>query len=135
MKRPDRRRKRMKPGKRQIDPVPPTIDLAEVAKQVKFVGSVTHKGSPSFAGKAPSPRPDASLCPRDLANCQQLCQTWLEQAIRDRHAGAWRGPFPRYVFFRDRDRDVVFVAQELTQGSGRYKGYPLAKDEIVRGLP
>ncbi len=137
------RRKRMNPKRLVVGLLPPGVDLQDLAARAVYVGSITHKRTPSFAGPAPSPRPNGSCCPNNLAHAREQCQEWLAQAIRAGHVIAWaahaegvlwRGGFPKYVFFRRPDSDEVFVAQELESGSGRYKGYPLAPDEVVKGL-
>jgi hypothetical protein len=116
---------------REIGTLPDGIDIAEIAAQVRYVGSVNHKDLPSFAGIPPRPRPDASICPRYLARDQSRLQQWLVGAILSKNFGnLWDGTFPRYVWHRE--STVVFEARHL--GQGQYKGYPLSENELVRGL-
>lgn len=108
------------------------MNLQQVAKLSRYVGSVYHKDIPSFAGPMSSPRPDASLCPRTLTD-QQLVQTWLRTGIRNGHTGAWRNGYPQYVWYRH--CGTVYEARQGSPGSGEYHGYPLQPEEVVRGLP
>ena len=119
------------PKVRKVRNPPPGVDLASVAESCRYVGSPYHKDVPSFAGP-PSRRPDASICPRSLANCQQVVESWLREAIQTGQVGAWDGKFPRYVWMR-RD-DVVYEARQGSPGSGLYHGYPLQPRQEVRGL-
>ncbi len=124
--------KRNNPKHRAIGKGPPGTNIAIVAKSASYAGSVNHKDLPSFAGSPPRPRPDASICPRHLAHKLPMIQQWLADGLNRGHfSGVWDNGFPRYVWHRE--AEVVFEARHI--GRGRYKGYPLEPDEIVRGLP
>ena len=118
---------------RRVQAPPPDVDVQHVARSSGYVGSVYHKDTPSFAGAVPKPRPDASLCPRNLAWRQELIQTWLRAGIRNGHTGAWRKGYPQYVWYRT--GSTVYEARQGSPGSGQYHGYPLQPEEVVRGLP
>ena len=130
MRRPSRQRNN--PKARRILTPPPGIDLAEVAKACRYVGSPYHKGRASFAGTSHRRRPDASLCPDYLAECPDLVERWFRDAIRAGQVGAWDRGFPRYVWHRE--GEVVFEARQGAPGSGEYHGYPLTPRQRVRGL-
>ncbi len=124
--------KRKNPKHRALGQCPAGMKNAIVAEKAIYAGSINHKDLPSFAGSPPRPRPDASICPRYLAQKQPIIQQWLADGISRGHfSGVWDDKFPRYVWHRE--ADVVFEARHI--GQGRYKGYPLGPDEIVRGLP
>ena len=113
---------------------PSTVNLPAVAARVTYVGSPYHKDAPSFAGRVPRPRPDASICPRHLASRRADIQKWLADSILLGYCGAlWEGSFPRYVWHRE--GHVVYEARLIDSARGEYKGYPLEADEKVRGLP
>lgn len=133
MKRPEHRRKQVKP--RRISPPPEGIDLDAVAGQVRYTGSPYHKDTPSFAGPVGRPRPRSSPCPRHLAARQADIQAWLAEAVRRGHCGShWRGNFPHHVWHRE--GEVVFEGCQTNQGNGEYHGYPLEPgDDFVEGLP
>ena len=118
---------------RKVQDPPPDVNVRQVAKTSRYVGSVYHKDTPSIAGGVPNPRPDASLCPRDLASRQELIQTWLRESIQKGHTGAWRKGYPQYVWYRD--NGTVYEARQGSPGSGEYHGYPLQRHEVVRDLP
>lgn len=62
----------------------PAIDperLGRLALVASYVGSVEHKDTPSFAGRPPRPRPDATLCDRALADSRDQLTQWLRIAI------------------------------------------------------
>lgn len=129
MRKPTRTRKNVK--HRRIKPPPLGTNLAEVAAASRYVGSVYHKDTPSFAGM-PRPRPDATICPRHLANCRDLVEEWLREAIQAGRSGAWERGFPRYVWHCA--DGVVFEARQGSPGSGSYHGYPLTPEQQVAGL-
>ena len=118
---------------RKVQAAPPGIDVRRVARSSRYVGSPYHKGTRSFAGAVPDPRPDASLCPRDLARRPGLIQAWLRAGIRNGHTGAWQKGYPKYVWYRH--NGTVYEARQGSPGSGEYHGYPLQPGEMVRGLP
>lgn len=80
----------------------------------------------------PRARPDASVCPQELANCQDVVESWLREGINAGRVGAWEGGYPRYVWHRE--GDVVFEAKQGSPGSGEYHGYPLTPEQRVIGL-
>ncbi|MFT3969671.1 MAG: hypothetical protein QM695_05155 [Micropruina sp.] len=87
---------------------------------------------PSFAGP-PSLRSDASRCPTDLKDAEEITR-WLASGIRAGLVSEDPGGdgFPRYVWaFR---RESWFEGRLVNADQGTYKGYPLADDEISRGL-
>ncbi|WP_291322839.1 hypothetical protein [Desulfonatronospira sp.] len=105
----------------------------ELAAKVSYVGSPEHKDTPSFAGPQPKPRPDASICDRDLAERQEQLTEWLRAAIEQGAFGElMEGEFPRYVWCKD--GDTVYEARLVNSGQGTYKGYPLLQDEWPAGL-
>lgn len=111
--------------------VPSGIDLATLARRVRYVGSREHKDSPSFAGP-PRPRADASCCPRDIRDQDMVCE-WLRSALRRGAVGApWEAGFPRYVWFKH--QDVVFEGRLVNREQGTYKGYPLLPEEWPAGI-
>ncbi len=131
MARPTRRRNN--PKHRFVAPPPDGVDLVALVTRVRYVGSIQHKDTPSFAGRSIRPRPDSSLCPRELANDQPRIQGWLEDALRAGMVGAtWDGEFPRYVWRLQ--GETIFEARLTNSVTGEYKGYPLEPDETVEGL-
>lgn len=114
----------------RVPRVPPGVHLDRVAEQERYEGSAYHKDAPSFIGQ-PKPRPDASICPRDLD--RPTVTEWLRSAIRNGMVdGRWEGGFPRYVWYRE--GDTVFEGQLTNAGLGAYKGYPLDRKEWPRAL-
>ena len=120
------------PKARRIAAPPHGTDLAGVAESCRYVGSPYHKDRSSFAGTSHRRRPDASMCPRDLADRRELVEGWLRDAVRAGKVGAWDGGFPRYVWHRE--GGMVFEARQGSPGSGEYHGYPLTPAQRVRGL-
>jgi hypothetical protein len=113
MKRPQYRRNN--PKHRAVGAAPGGVGIAQVAEAAVYAGSVNHKDHPSFAGNPPRPRPDASICPRNLAGMQPQIQLWLSDAIRQGHfGGLWENGFPRYVWHRE--QGVIFEARHIGQG-------------------
>ena len=121
---------RQRRPRKRVTVVPVGVDLEALASRVRYAGSPEHKDSPSFAG-SPRPRPDASLCPRELATEQQQVTKWLRTAIRSGWTGApWEGrspSFPRYVWYRH--GGTVFEGRLVNRGLGEYKGYPLERSQ------
>lgn len=110
----------------RIDP-PADIDVGELAARASYEGSAEHKDYHSPAGP-PRLRSDASPCPRDLHDQDELTR-WLRTAIAAGQIGApWEGDFPRYVWSRQGNR--VFEARLSNRSQGTYKGYPLRPDEV-----
>ena len=124
------RRQRDNPKARKVVAPPSGTDLAQVAAACHYVGSPYHKDRPSFAGGMPHHRPDASLCPGDLAKCRGRVEDWLREAVKAGRTGGWDGSFPRYVWHCE--DDIVFEARH--GGSGEYHGYPLEPWQHVWGL-
>ena len=118
--------KRRRPIRRERVEAPTGVDLAVLARLASYGGSPEHKDSLSPAGP-PRLRSDATACPRDLKDVDQLTG-WLRAAIAAGQIGApWEGDFPRYAWFRN-DRGC-FEARLTNRVSGQYKGYPLKPDE------
>ena len=130
MKKP--RFQRCNPKARRVQEPPPGVDLAEVAESCRYVGSPCNKDAPGFAGVSRGRRPDASLCPRHLANEHGLVEDWLRDAVRAGQVGAWERGCPRYVWYRD--GQTVYEARQGSPGSGEYHGDPLELAQAVRGL-
>lgn len=87
---------------------------------------------PSFAGP-PKLRSDASRCPTNLKDAAEIT-AWLASAIRAGLVSEDPGAegFPRYVWaFKD---DTWFEGRLVNEVQGTYKGYPLARDEVSKGL-
>jgi len=58
---------------------------------------------------------------------------WLKRAVTNGHYGEmWEGGYPRYLWYRD--GELVYEARLVNRVSGEYKGYPLERDEIPRGI-
>ena len=94
---------RKRPRKRLIY-VLPGADLDDLATRAVYVGSPEHKDFPSFAGR-PRLRADASCCPREIRD-REVVRGWLCSAIRRGVTGApWEGEFPRYVWYKDGDKN------------------------------
>ena len=126
--------RRSNPKNRMVGPAPAGTNLQDVAEQARYTGSPYHKDVPSFAGRVPRPRPDASICPRELAWRQAQVNDWLREAIRRGwFSGSWRNGFPDRVWIRV--DGVVYEARRTNAGTGEYKGYPLEADQPVKGLP
>jgi hypothetical protein len=121
-------------GHRRVVTPNADVNLAEIARRARYVGSQEHKDTPSFAGQ-PHPRryPPASLCPRSLAGEQEFVTRWLRTAIERGATGSyWVGGFPRLVWHKE--GDVVYEAYLTNSGLGEYKGYPLEQIEWPKGL-
>ena len=129
MKRPTFQRDN--PKARKVQPPPEGIDLEQVAESCRYDGSPYHKDRPGFAGM-PRHRPDATLCPPELANRREIIQQWLQDSVRAGRVGAWDRGYPRFVWHRE--GEFVFEAKHNSPGSGRYHGYPLDPMQQVRGL-
>ena len=130
-KQPRQREPRRNP-KRKVQPPPPGTDLQHVVCSCRYVGSPYHKDSVSFAGP-PRHRPDASICPVELANDRDRVEAWLHQAVAAGHTGAWKQGYPCYVWYRD--GDTIYEARQGSPGSGAYHGYPLQPKQKIPGLP
>jgi hypothetical protein len=117
---------------RAVVPPPADVNLNQVAKLAKYVGSAEHKDSPSFAGD-PRPRADAGICDSALSDQQARVTKWLRQAIRAGSVGGyWEGGFPRYVWFHE--GSIVYEGRLVNREGGWYKGYPLERDEWPDGI-
>ena len=131
MKKPTQRNRSKKDRAVALAPVGTNLEI--VAAKVRYTGSPYHKDVQSFAGLVPQPRPDASICPRELAMNQDAIQKWLKKAIKDGQFGAdWRQELPHHVWHRE--GGVIYEASLTNSATGEYHGYPLEADAIVRGL-
>jgi hypothetical protein len=118
--------KRRRPIRREQIEAPVGVDLVVLAHRASYGGSPEHKDTPSPAGP-PRLRADATACPRDLRDVDQLT-TWLRGAIASGQIGApWEGDFPRYAWIRN--GRGCFEARLTNRVLGTYKGYPLKPDE------
>jgi hypothetical protein len=124
--------KRDNPKQRRVRPVPEGVSLAQAASNCRYVGNPYHKDVPSFAGVTRAPRPDASLCPRELANARELVEGWLRTAILGGRCGVWEQGFPKFVWHRE--GDIIYEARQGSPGSGEYHGYPLEPAQTVQGF-
>jgi hypothetical protein len=127
MRAPKRKRvfKREMLSKEQLSQL--KTELLNASSLAKYVGSVEHKKSPSFAGQ-PRPRADASICPDYLAKKQGKVTGWLKEAIRKGSVSNWwEGNFPRYVWYKS--ENTVFEARLINKVNGEYKGWPLNHNE------
>lgn len=114
----------------RVPHVPPGVALDRLAERARYEGSAYHKDAPSFVGQ-PKPRPDASICPRDLD--RQTVTEWLRSAIRRGMVGPpWEGEFPKYVWHRE--GDTVFKGQLVNHLQGSYKGYPIDRKDWPKAL-
>ncbi len=124
---------RHRPLRRKISRPPIDKRLTDIAAKASYRGSTEHKDTPSFAGKMPRPRIDASICERRFASDLKAVNQWLENAIsRGAISQLFEGDFPRYVWYKD--GDTVYEARLINSELGEYKGYPLNSNEIVDGL-
>src|SRR5437667_10549208 len=71
MKRPERKRQQRH---RRTQP-PPGVDLAEIAEEVRYIGSPEHKLTPSFAGHPP----DQTL--PSVTRLWRINETWLSHGF------------------------------------------------------
>ena len=94
VRRPPQRRNNRKVHK--VEAPPSDLDLQQVARSCRYVGSPYHKDVVSFAGQ-PKPRPDASICPPELAHNHGRVEAWLRQAVEAGHARGWGKRYPRYA--------------------------------------
>lgn len=123
---------RYKRARRRVIQVPDNTDLADLAHRATYVGSSEHKDIASFAGP-PKLRADASCCPRELYDKQDLICQWVRCAILlGAVSGPWESGFPRYIWYMD--GEIVYEGRLVNRGSGWYKGYPLDQDEWPRGI-
>ncbi len=111
---------------------PADLDVKELGRRVKYVGSPEHKSYKSFAGP-PKLRSDASRCDPSLSDPGTLTK-WLRKGLVDGNVGApWEGDFPRYVWHLHGGR--WYEARLVNRESGEYKGYPIDVEELPKGLP
>jgi hypothetical protein len=123
--------KRKRPLRRERTPPAPGVDLGGLAARARYEGSPEHKSYPSPAGP-PRLRSDATPCPPDLKDLEQLT-AWLQEAIAGGQVGApWESDFPQYAWIRRGNR--CFEARLSNRVLGTYHGYPLRPDEIPQWL-
>ena len=127
-------RQRTNPKSLAVRPVPSGVDLDEVARRVRYVGSPYHKDRPGFAGMPKRRVAAGSKCPSHLGDNAGSVQSWLESAIRAGHTGRWDADhrFPLEMFHVE--GGVTFQAVLGSPGSGEYHGFPLEPWQRVRGL-
>lgn len=126
------KRQRRKPHPRRVADLPSNVDREALAARATYGGSPKHKDIPSFAGKVPRPRVDASLCPRELTRDRDKVERWLREAIQLGNVGSWEGQFPSPVWHRE--KDMTYEAQLTRPNVGVYHGFPLEPFEQVEGL-
>ena len=127
--------RRENPKRLVVGVLPTGVDITMLSRNVRYIGSVYHKDLPSFAGKQPRPRPDASICPPKMATQQGVLQRWLEESLqRGNFGGLWENGFPRYVWRQE--AGILFEARlvNVVSGVAQYKGYPLDADQSVEGM-
>ena len=111
---------------------PAEVDLEQVAKSCRYVGNPYHKRNPSFAGQ-PRRKPDASICPSELSKRHKLVESWLKNAVESGNVGEFdKYGYPLRVWYRM--GDTIYEAKPGAKGSGEYHGYPLERNQVVRGL-
>ena len=127
----NKRRRNNRKVRKVVTP-PVGVNLEKVANSCRYVGSVYRKRNPSFAG-SPKPRPDAGICPSDLRDRRKLVESWLKNAVASGNVGRFdECGYPRIVWYRE--GNTIFEARTGAKGSGEYHGYPLQRDQVVRGL-
>lgn len=121
------RAKKRKRDLRRAPSAPPRgVDLGAAAETAAYVGSPEHKIGPSGAGGARL-RSDASVCPSELHDVEELT-SWLREGLSaGRCGGMWESGYPRYVWVEKDDR--WFEARLTNRELGEYKGYPLSESE------
>lgn len=124
-------RRRQLPRKPAVDV--PAEHLERCAQAASYVGSPEHKSMPSFAGRTPKLRSDASRCPTDLKDPVEITR-WLAAGIRAGLVSNDPGEegFPKYVWVFN--RNTWFEGRLVNEVQGTYKGYPLTDDEVTQGL-
>ena len=101
------------------------IQLTQPQRNFAAAGA-TYVGSPEH--KLPHARSDATLCPVDLMDSQELLTKWLRLAIQGGWVGGLlEGDFPRYVWCQTEGR--FFEGRLTNQALGHYKGYPIERSE------
>lgn len=118
---------------RRKGPAPAGVNLKQLAKRIRYIGSPEHKDGPSPAG-APRPRADASVCPYKSQQDFEMAAVWLRSGLLSEQFGEmWEGEYPRYIWYRESPQDV-YEARLVNKGTGEYKGYPLEADQIPKGI-
>ena len=127
-------RQRTNPKSLVVRPVPSGVDLEEVVRRVRYVGSPYHKDRPGSAGMPKRRVPAGNKCPSHLAEDLDTVQSWLESAIRAGRTGRWDAEhgLPREVFHTE--GGVTFQAVLGSPGSGEYHGFPLEPWQRVKGF-
>ena len=100
------------------------LDQAELSiddiLKVHYRCSGEHK---NFAHKNwgnPTPRPDSSICPADLSRDSAILEKMLRTALEKGAHEECIDQFPRYVWFYDRKRDMVFEGRLTQKETGEY---------------
>jgi len=111
------------PKRRRVCPDPSAVSLPRVPR---YIGSPEHKDYAIGGWRRPTPRPDATLCPKlDL----ELVSAWLTKALSDgTFSDLLEGGFPRYAWIEVQDQ--WFEARLTNQVLGEYKGYPIRHEEL-----
>ncbi len=124
--------KRKRPHGRAFITPPEGVDLQEIARIVRYVGSPEHKTFPSFAGQ-PRPRADATICDPSLSQDPGTLTRHLRRAVLAGQTGApWEGNFPRYIWCRIENE--IYEARLINRETGQYKGYRLERGECPAEL-
>lgn len=107
-------------------------ELATPATRAKYLGSIEHKSYPSPAGD-PSPRRDASKCPRLEEHRWPELTEALRTSIRVGCVSDTFDPggFPRYVWGKLDGQ--YYEARHLSTPGDAYKAYPVEHFELPAG--
>lgn len=107
-------------------------DLEDAARRASYLGSIEHKTCKSPAG-APSPRRDASKCPRLPEERWPELSEALRKAIRTGCISDVIDPgnLPRYVW--GRFDGGLYEARRLSNPPDKYKAYPVEEFELPEG--
>jgi hypothetical protein len=130
MRSPNRRR----PLPNKLLKNPDKSFLNKIAERVSYIGSVEHKdtANPLLHQPLPHPRPDASICPRNIRSIV-VVNKWLKDAIAKGAISAFfEGEFPRYVWFKNGNQ--AFMGRLINKIQGEYKGFPIEPFECPNEL-
>lgn len=108
-------------------------ELDEMARRVRYVGSIEHKTYPSPAGE-PRPRHDASKCPRLAPERWAELSDALRAAVRAGYVSEAVDPggLPRYVW--GKLDGALYEARHLSTPGDGYKAYPVEEFELPESL-